>query len=78
MSEISSIADATFIKLLIIVVGGCVGIVNALGFFILNGIKKSINDLWSKFNKDHDRLNRLETEHNIFHPKNNVPPADLQ
>lgn len=70
MSEIQSITDATFVKLLIIVVGGCVGLVNALGFFILKGIKKSISDLWYKLNKDHDRLNTLEAEHNIYHPKN--------
>lgn len=67
MSEIQSIADATFVKLLVVVVGGCVGVINALGFLILKGIKKSINDLWSKFNRDHERLNILEAEHKVFH-----------
>ncbi len=67
MSEIQSVTDATTIKLLIIVVGGCVGVINALGFFILNSFRKSISDLWSKFNRDHGRLVKLETEHKIFH-----------
>lgn len=67
MSEIQSITDATFIKLLVVVVGGCVGLVNALGLLILKGIKKSISDLWSKVNQDHQRLNILETEHKVFH-----------
>lgn len=70
MSQIQSIADPFIIKLLIVVVGGCVGLVNALGFFILRGIKKNTDELWSKFNKDHDRLNTIEAEHNIYHPKN--------
>lgn len=67
MPEIQSATDATTIKFLIIVVGGCVGVINALGFFILSSFKKSIYDLWSKFNRDHERLHRLETEHKIFH-----------
>ena len=67
MSEIQSIADATIVKLLIIIVGGCVGVVNALGFFILGRIKKTTDKLWSKFNRDHERLNILEAEHKVFH-----------
>lgn len=67
MSETQNITDATTIKLLIIVIGGCVGVINALGFFILSSFRKSISDLWSKFNRDHRRLAELETEHKIFH-----------
>ena len=67
MSEIQSIADPAFVKLLVVVVGGCVGLINVLGFFILTGFKKSIDDLWSKVNRDHERLNILEAEHKVFH-----------
>ena len=67
MSELQSVTDAITIKFLIIVVGGCVGVINALGFFILNGFRKSISDLWLKSNIYHGRLDRLEAEHKIFH-----------
>ena len=67
MSEIQNIADAAFVKLLIIIVGGCVGLINLLGFFILGRIKKTTDKLWSRFNRDHERLDILEAEHKVFH-----------
>ena len=58
----SQIGDAaTIIQLLIICVGGCFGLINALFFFILNRIKKNIDNLWSKRNADHDRITIIET-----------------
>ena len=67
MQEIQTIADAATLKLLIIMFGGLVGFVNALIFFVLRGLKKSIDDLWTKQNKDHDIIKNIESQHRIFH-----------
>lgn len=56
---------ATIIQLLLVCVGGCLGLINALFFFILNRIKKNIDSLWSKRNEDHDRITVIETKCNI-------------
>jgi len=52
---------ATTIQFLIVVLGGCFGVINALFFFVLNRIKKNIDSLWAKRNKDSERLTIIET-----------------
>jgi len=62
----SHISDAaSTIQLLIVVLGGCFGLINALFFFILNRIKKNIDSLWSKRNEDHTRITIIETKCNV-------------
>jgi hypothetical protein len=67
MQEIQGVADATVFKFILIGVASVLGLINALVLLILKDIKKSIDDLWSKRNIDHDKLIRLEQEHKIFH-----------
>lgn len=63
MSEIQSFNDANIIKYLVSIVGGLVVIINALIGYIMAGMKKSIDRLTEKFERDHDRLTALESEH---------------
>lgn len=59
----SQISEATnLINVFLVVLGGCFGLINAFFFFILNRIKKNIDDLWSKRNSDHDRITIIETK----------------
>jgi hypothetical protein len=59
----SQVSDgAAIIQLLIVCLGGCFGVINALFFFILTRIKKNIDGLWSKRNSDHDRITVIETK----------------
>jgi hypothetical protein len=67
MPQIQSIADPDFVKYLASGVGFLIGLVNFLGFYILKGIKRSIDGLVKKQNADHDTLKRIEAEHNIYH-----------
>ena len=65
MSEIQAVADSHSVQYLLMGIGGLVSLVNVLGFYILHGIKQSIEDLWSKINKDHDILIALKAAHDI-------------
>jgi hypothetical protein len=62
-SEIGNgVANMQFI---LVCLGGCFGVINALFFVILRWIKKSIDSLWSKRNEDHDRIIAIETRNRI-------------
>lgn len=67
MPEIHSLADVNIIKWIF---GSLIGVVNFLIIYIFRNFKKDFYKLRDKFEKDHDRLNKLETEHEIYHPKN--------
>lgn len=58
--EISGVAIV--INLVFVVITFILGFCSALFFFILKRIKKNIDDLWSKRNKDHDDLTRIKSK----------------
>lgn len=81
MSEIQSAADLYWIRWFI---AGLVSAVISLIVYIVRAIKKSVDEikLTVKENKkeqetDHDRIDKIETKVNIFHPENTMPPSDL-
>jgi hypothetical protein len=58
---------ATIIQLLFGFITLCIAFTNALFFFVLRGIKKNIDDLWSKVNenrraaeRDHDDITNIK------------------
>ncbi len=67
MSELQAISDATIIKSLIVCIGGCLGIINALGLYVFKRLKKNIDDLWTGQNRDNDRITIIETRCKIQH-----------
>ena len=67
MPQIQNVADPDFVKYLLSGIGFLIGLVNFLGFYILKGIKKTIDGLVKRQAKDHDLLQMVVTEHNIFH-----------
>ena len=54
--------DPAVIQFLTLIIGGCVGVINLFFFFILRGIKKNIDDLWTKRNEDHDDITRIKAK----------------
>ena len=70
MSEIQNFADATWFKYVITAGIGLVSCINALIYYIFSALKKDVDKMRTKVDLDHDRLNRIETAHDIYHPKN--------
>ena len=65
MPEIQSVANLELFKYII---GVLIGLVNVLIVVIAKNFKGEFNKLKFRCDKDHDRLDRIETAHNIFHP----------
>lgn len=66
MSEIQSIANPDIIKW---VFGSLFGSTYFLIVYIFRNFKKDFEKLKNRSDLDHDRLDKLETEHNMHHPK---------
>ena len=70
MSEIQSATNPEWIKYVFMVIAGLAGIINALIIYIFRNVKKDIDKIRHKQDKDHDRLNKVETKVDIYHPEN--------
>ena len=72
MSTIQNVTDPNIVKYAFSAIVGLIGFINVLGFFILKGIKKSIDELFKRQRSDHDLLKSLKTEHVIFHENSKI------
>jgi hypothetical protein len=66
-SQISN--AATIISILLVVLGGCFGVISTLFFLVLKRIKSSIDKLWTKRDADHDRITIIEAKCNAKNGK---------
>ena len=64
--------SATIIQFLVTGLFFCLAFINALSFFVLRGIKKNSDNLWSKLNEnrkrcddDHDSITEIKSKCNI-------------
>ena len=67
MSEIQILANPELVKYLVGGCGGLIVIINALIGYIFSLIKKDIEKIKDRQRADHDRLDKLFSEHKIFH-----------
>jgi len=65
MSEIQIFADPNSVRWIIV---GLVSVVSALMIYIWRSMKKNIDRICEKQEKDHDRLDIIETKIDIYHP----------
>jgi len=65
MSEIQILTDTYWVRWIIV---GLVGAVSSLMIYIWRSMKKNIDRICDKQEKDHDRLDIIETKIDIYHP----------
>ena len=53
---------ATIIGILLVVLGGCSGLICTFFFLTIKRIKDSIDKLWTKRDEDHDRITVIEAK----------------
>lgn len=67
MPEIQSLISAGVFKYMFSACAGFVAVISAMTVHIFRLLKKDVEEIKNMQKLDHDRLDKLETEHKVFH-----------
>lgn len=72
MPEIQSLTHSEFFKYAMWVFSVLISVISALMIYIFRKLKKDIEIIVKRSESNHERLDIIEAEQNIFHKKNNA------